>query len=79
MKETCETDTKPKTFSKLIRSSFFWKPATGAIIGGILGFLYYYFVGCTSGSCAITGNPISSMLFGGLLGLFIVNRPCKSC
>lgn len=79
MKETCETDNKSKTFKELMRSSYFWKPASGVIIGGTLGYLYYYFVGCTSGSCAITSNPISSILFGGILGLFIVNRPCKTC
>lgn len=79
MKETCEADNKPKTFKELIRSSYFWKPASGVIIGGTLGFLYFYFVGCTSGTCAITSNPISSILFGGILGLFIVNRPCKTC
>ena len=79
MKETCETDNKPKTFRELIRSSWFWKPASGVIIGGTLGFLYYYFVGCASGSCAITSNPIASIIFGGAIGLFIVNRPCKTC
>jgi hypothetical protein len=79
MKETCETDQKPKSFKELIRSSWFWKPVSGIIIGGTLGFLYYYFVGCTTGSCAITSNPISSILFGSVLGLFMVNKPCKTC
>jgi len=79
MKETCETENKPKTFMELIRSSYFWKPASGAIIGGIIGFLYYYFVGCASGSCGITSNPFSSVLFGAAMGFFVVNRPCKTC
>ena len=79
MKETCETENKPKTFRELIRSAHFWKPASSVIIGGTLGFLYYYFVGCTSGTCAITSNPFLSIIFGGVLGLFIVNRPCKTC
>jgi len=74
MKETCENDTKPKNFNELIRSAYFWRPAAGVLLGGIAGFLYYYFVGCTSGSCAITSNPVSSVLFGGVLGLFITNR-----
>jgi urea transporter len=79
MKETCETENKPKNFKELIRSSYFWKPASGAIIGGIIGFLYYYFVGCASGSCGITSNPFSSVLFGAAMGFFIVNSPCKTC
>ena len=35
MKETCETENKPKAFKELIRSSYFWKPAAGVIIGGV--------------------------------------------
>jgi urea transporter len=79
MKETCETENKPKTFKELIRSSYFWKPASAAIIGGIIGFLYYHFVGCASGWCGITSNPFSSVLFGAAMGFFVVNRPCKTC
>ncbi len=79
MKESCETDNRPKSFNELIRSSYFWKPVSGVIVGGILGYLYYYFVGCASGTCGITSNPISSVIFGGVMGLFIVNRPCKTC
>jgi len=79
MKETCETDSKPKNFNELIRSWYFWKPVSAVLIGGILGFLYYYFVGCASGTCAITSNPFLSILMGGVMGLFIVNRPCKTC
>lgn len=79
MKENCETNNKPKTFSELMRSSYFWKPASSVIIGGTLGFLYYYFEGCTSGTCGIASDPITSIIFGGALGFFIVNRPCKTC
>lgn len=79
MKETCETDNKPKTFNELIRSWYFWKPVSAVLIGGLIGFLYYYFVGCASGTCGITSNPFTSVLMGGVMGLFIVNRPCKTC
>lgn len=45
--------------------------AIGVLLGAIAGYAYYYFVGCNSGSCAITSNPVNStvygMLFGGLL------------
>lgn len=43
----------------------------GGIVGAVLGYLYYRFVGCDSGSCPITSNPIASILYGGVLGLLI--------
>lgn len=45
---------------------------SGAIIGGISGFIYYKEVGCSSGSCAITSSPYMSTLYFGLMGgLFV--------
>lgn len=41
------------------------------LIGGILGFLYYRFVGCTNGTCPISSNPWISTLYGGILGYLI--------
>jgi len=79
MKETCETSKRPGTFKEIIRSSCFWKPAAGIMIGGTLGFLYYFYVGCSSGTCAITGNPYSSILFGGAMGFYVLNSPCSRC
>ena len=38
------------------------------VIGAIVGFLYYKFVGCPSGACPITANPYSSTLYGMLIG-----------
>ena len=40
----------------------------GIFVGGILGFAYYYFVGCNSGSCAITSKPLNSSAYGMLMG-----------
>ena len=77
--KACETVPRPKTFKELMRSSWFWKPASALIIGGAIGFLYYHFVGCASGSCGITSNPFSSILFGAAIGYFVVNSPCKTC
>jgi hypothetical protein len=37
-----------------------------------LGFAYYYFTGCTSGKCPITGNPYISTLYGALVGFVLV-------
>ncbi len=36
-------------------------------LGLIAGFLYYKYVGCVSGTCPITANPIMSVLYGGIL------------
>jgi hypothetical protein len=38
--------------------------------GGILGFAYYYFIGCNQG-CAITGSPMNSILYGAFMGLIL--------
>ena len=43
----------------------------GVLIGAILGYAYYYFVGCSSGTCAITSNPVNSVLYGSFTGLVL--------
>jgi hypothetical protein len=45
------------------------KLLVSTIIGISGGYAYYYFIGCSSGTCAITSNPINSMVWGGLMGL----------
>lgn len=42
--------------------------AIGLAGGAILGYAYYYFIGCNSGSCPITSNPLSSIGYGMLIG-----------
>lgn len=49
----------------------------GIVIGAILGYLYYHFVGCASGSCAITSKPVNSTLYGSLLGGLLFNMFVK--
>lgn len=41
---------------------------TGILVGAIGGYLYYYFVGCSSGTCAITSKPLNSTLYGAMMG-----------
>lgn len=43
----------------------------GIGIGAILGYAYYYFIGCSSGTCPITSNPLSSILYGSVFGLVL--------
>ena len=45
----------------------------GIVIGAGGGYLYWYFVGCASGSCFITSSPLNSTLYGGLMGGLLVN------
>jgi hypothetical protein len=45
----------------------------GIAIGAIAGFGYYYWVGCQSGSCPITSQPVTSTLYGAVLGALLVN------
>ncbi len=40
----------------------------GVLAGTIGGYLYYYYIGCASGSCAITSKPLNSSLYGALVG-----------
>jgi len=43
------------------------------IVGLIAGYGYYFYVGCTSGTCAITSKPLNSTLYGGLMGGLLFN------
>ena len=45
----------------------------GIVIGAITGYLYYYFVGCASGTCAITSKPVNSTLYGAVMGMLVMN------
>lgn len=45
----------------------------GIVAGAIGGYLYYHFIGCNSGSCAITSRPLNSTLYGALMGGLIFN------
>ena len=45
----------------------------GIIAGAIGGYLYYHFVGCASGTCAITSKPLNSTLYGAIMGGLMLN------
>lgn len=40
----------------------------GILLGALGGYLYYYFIGCASGSCSITSQPVNSTIYGALMG-----------
>ena len=45
----------------------------GVFLGAVAGYLYYYFVGCASGTCAITSSPVNSTLYFDFLGGLVIN------
>ncbi|MGE4346694.1 MAG: DUF6132 family protein [Flavobacteriaceae bacterium] len=54
----------------------------GIPLGALAGFLYWKFVGCNTGTCAITSNPLNSTLYGSVMGglvfsMFKKNKKAK--
>lgn len=49
----------------------------GVAIGAIAGYLYYFYVGCASGTCAITSKPLNSSLYGAVMGGLIFSMFIK--
>ena len=45
-------------------------------IGALLGYAYYHFIGCNSGTCPITSSPYISMVYGAVAGL-VFSFPSK--
>ncbi|MGL2964756.1 DUF6132 family protein [Flavobacterium sp. RSB2_4_14] len=45
----------------------------GVVVGAIAGYVYYHYVGCVSGTCAITSKPLNSTLYGSLMGGLLFN------
>jgi hypothetical protein len=52
----------------------------GAAIGALSGFLYWKYIGCVSGTCAITSKPLNSTLYFSVLGVLVFSlfkKPSK--
>lgn len=43
----------------------------GFALGALAGYAYYYFVGCASGSCPISSNPLISTVYVGVMGALL--------
>lgn len=43
----------------------------GAVVGAIAGFLYWKYVGCLTGTCAITSNPVRSTIYFAIMGALV--------
>lgn len=40
-------------------------------IGALIGYGYYYYIGCSTGACPITGNPYISTIYGAIMGFVL--------
>jgi hypothetical protein len=43
----------------------------GGLIGATIGFTMYKVVGCRTGACPLTGNPVVAMFLWGMMGALL--------
>ena len=48
----------------------------GVALGALAGFLYWRFVGCTSGTCPITSKWHNTTIYGAVVG-YVIAMPAK--
>jgi ABC-type cobalt transport system substrate-binding protein len=44
-----------------------------SVLGAIGGYLYFYFIGCTTGACPLRANPFYNILMGALIGYLLID------
>ena len=49
------------------------KWSIGITLGAVAGYLYWFYIGCTSGTCAITSSPVNSTLYFAMMGGLVMN------
>ncbi len=42
--------------------------AAGVGLGALLGWLYWYYIGCQDGYCTIKSSPVNMTLYGAVMG-----------
>ena len=47
------------------------KLVVGVVIGGALGFAFYKFIGCSTGTCPLTSHPVVSTIYGAVVGTLL--------
>lgn len=43
----------------------------GMAVGAVAGWLYWKYVGCVTGSCPITSQPVNSSVYGAVMGALV--------
>lgn len=49
-----------------------WLYFMGAVLGGLGGYIHWSKVGCLTGSCPLKATPDFIVVWGAILGIFIV-------
>jgi len=62
---------------KSLRINNITKKILFVLAGAGLGFAYYYFIGCTTGSCPISSNPYIATAYGAISGLVLSSNTKK--
>ncbi len=65
--------TKSMQIIEKLKKIFTLRTIIGIVLGGSLGFAYYYFYGC-EGSCGIWSSPYLSTGFGILFGGVLLSK-----
>ncbi len=52
-------------------TEFFIRNILPVGIGALAGYGYYKFIGCASGACPITSNPVISTIYGAGMGYLL--------
>ncbi|NJO88022.1 MAG: hypothetical protein HC831_02940 [Chloroflexia bacterium] len=71
LKKQLILENSDKSFLHKVWDNKIYRTSLGSIAGGILGFLYWKYIGCNTGSCPLTSNPVQSVLLFGFLGGFL--------
>lgn len=43
----------------------------GLGVGAVAGWGYWFFIGCSSGTCAITSSPVNSTIYMAIMGVLV--------
>ena len=49
------------------------KTVAGVVVGALLGYAYYRFVGCATGACPLTSNPWVTTIYGAVIGFLVTS------
>ncbi len=71
LKKQLALDNSDRSFFQKVWDNKIYRISLGAMAGGVLGILYWKYIGCNTGSCPLTSNPIQSVLLFGFLGGFL--------
>jgi len=58
-------------YINIIKEVAMVKLIIGIVLGAVAGFAYYKFIGCSSGACPLTSNPVISTIYGAVMGALL--------